>query len=199
KDNKLTFLAGLIISFIVLIEIWFVVPGIPTGLGTAIDMIIFTILYSLAFLLIKVLLAPLFKFFYVTKSTYFYCMLVILFLQSYFITKQIGWNMKASIIFSVTVTLLSLIFSLIISYLWFNSKKWVWASLVLFSFITIVAIYMVKQEQLKQISPVVEPQVLREVLIAQQNEYIYEPMQLKLNPAEQGPFPFHFIEYGNNI
>src|SRR5690606_34906085 len=124
---------------------------------------------------------------------------VILFLQSYFITKQIGWNMKASIIFSVTVTLLSLIFSLIISYLWFNSKKWVWASLVLFSFITIVAIYMVKQEQLKQISPVVEPQVLREVLIAQQNEYIYEPMQLKLNPAEQGPFPFHFIEYGNNI
>lgn len=199
RDNKLTFLAGLIISFIVLIEIWFVVPGIPTGLGTAIDFIIFTIIYSLAFLLIKALITPLFKFFYVTKSTYLFCMVVILFLQSYFITKQIGWNMKASIIFSIVVTLLSLIFSLIISYLWFNSKKWVWVSLVLFSFVTIGAVNMVKQEQLKQISPVVEPQILQEVLIAQQDEYIYEPIQLKINPAEQGPFSFHFIEYGNNV
>jgi len=195
KDYKLPLLAGILMFAIALVEIWFVVPGISTGLGIIVDYILITLLYIICFAIACYVVVPILKFLYFPRFATLFVMMLALFIQSYIITKQIDWNSKAALIFSLIVTIVSLIISVVVSYLWFNSRKWTWLSLSLFIVLFVIGTYMVKQEQLKQTLPIVEPEVLQEIIIQKQNEYRYNPITAIDNSAEQGPFKFEHITY----
>ena len=188
-------LAGYLMAIVLMIEMYFVVPGISTGFGIIIDYIVITFIYILAITVARLIIVPLFKFFYLTKGMFLIVVSIALFLQTYIITKQIDWNTYISLLFSSILCVGALLISILISYLWFNSRKWTWISLLLLIVVLMTSIYVIKQEQLQQAAPVTEPEVLHDVLIQQQSEYHFEPATLTTNPAEKGTYTYKHIQY----
>lgn len=198
KDSIFTIISGYLVALMLIVEIFFVVPGISTGLGIAVDYIIVTLIYLACIYLARKVVSFLLKFLYIKYFTFLIVTTIGLFIQSYLITKQIDWNTYAAIVFSCVVTSLTLLFSLTVTYLWLNSRKWTWSAIILYLAVIFTSILFTKQEQLKQTEPITEPAILHEILMEQQAEYDYLPIPLKENPAQQGEYSFNHIQYSSS-
>lgn len=198
KDSKFTLVSGYLVAFILILEIFFVVPGISTGLGIVIDYILVTLIYIICIYLAKTVLTFILKFFYIKHFSFLIVSTIALFIQSYLITKQIDWNTYSALLFSTLVTSIAVLFSSTVTYLWLNSRRWTWSVIILYLAVIAASAFLIKIEQLQQTEPVTEPEILHEILVEQQHEYDYLPVPLTNNPAEHGEYAYKHIEYSSS-
>ena len=199
SDHPVFQIASYLIYAILLVEMVFIIPGLSTGLGIVADYVLIGGLYSLGMVILYRIASRLLRFFYIANCSGFVVGLIALVIQTFLITSNINWGIKASFLTTGILTVLAILICLLLGYIFVYHRLFVLPALFFIAVCGVSTAEYIKQEQLSNAVPIVEPDILHSILVEQTEQYKYVPEHLAINPAEKGKYSVKKLDYHSSL